>query len=108
MKTYDKAFDALGDPTRRSIFEKLGKGAQPVGKLAAGMRVSRPAVSQHLYVLKDAGLISVRKEGTRNIYQVDQKGVLAMRDYLDQFWDTALANFKLAAERAEKKQSKKK
>jgi DNA-binding transcriptional ArsR family regulator len=102
MKPYEKAFDALGDATRRAIFEKLAKGALPVGRLANGLPVSRPAVSQHLYVLKDAGLIRVQQLGTRNIYRLDEKGILAMRDWLDQFWDTALYNFKIAAESAEK------
>ena len=106
MKPYEKAFDALGDPTRRAIFERLGKGALSVGALAEGLPVSRPAVSQHLYVLKDAGLIDSRQEGTKNIYQVSPKGVAAMRNWLDRFWDTALLQFKLAAEREAAKNKK--
>jgi DNA-binding transcriptional ArsR family regulator len=92
------AFDALGDPTRRLIFEKLGRRPTSVGRLAAGLSVSRPAVSQHLQVLKRAGLVVVRQEGTRRIYRVDPHGVEALRGYLDRFWDRALAAFKAAAE----------
>lgn len=101
MTPIEKAFEALGDRTRRSIFEKLGRGPLAVGKLANGLPISRPAVSQHLFVLKDAGLISVIQQGTRNIYQIEPKGILAMRNYLDALWDTALSNFKLAAEGAQ-------
>src|SRR5215831_2276300 len=92
------AFDALGDPTRRAIFELVGGRPQSVGKLAARTSVSRPAVSQHLRVLKDAGLVSDRQEGTRRIYSLDPRGVMAMRDYLEKFWDRALAAFQAAAE----------
>jgi DNA-binding transcriptional ArsR family regulator len=95
------AFAALGDPTRRLIFERLAKGPLAVGELAAGLPVSRPAVSQHLKVLKDARLVIDRQEGTRRLYQVDAAGVEAMRRYLDRFWDRALAAFKAAAERKE-------
>jgi DNA-binding transcriptional ArsR family regulator len=77
-----------------------------VGALAEGLPVSRPAVSQHLYVLKDAGLIDSRQEGTKNIYQVNPKGVAAMRNWLDRFWDTALLQFKLAAEKEAAKNKK--
>lgn len=92
------AFDALGDPTRRHIFEKLARAPMPVGKLAAGLSITRPAVSQHLRVLKEAGLVVDRQDGTRRIYRVDPRGVDAMRSYLDRFWDRALAAFKAAAE----------
>jgi len=91
-------FAALGDDTRRTIFERVSKRAVSVGKLAEGLAVSRPAVSQHLRVLLDAGLVMQRREGSRCFYQVDPRGVQAMRDYLDRFWDRALAAFKLAAE----------
>src|SRR3982751_2691780 len=91
-------FAALGDDTRRTIFERVSKRAVSVGKLAEGLDVSRPAVSQHLKVLLDAGLVMQRREGSRCFYQVDPRGVQAMRDYLDRFWDRALAAFKLAAE----------
>ena len=90
---------ALGDPTRRSIFERLGNGALPVGRIADGLPVSRPAVSQHLKVLKDAGLVYDRQDGNRRLYAIDHHGVGAMRDYLDQYWNQALAAFKQAAER---------
>ncbi len=91
-------FSALGDPTRRAIFERLAGRPRSVGELAAELPVSRPAVSQHLKVLKEAGLVSDRAEGTRRLYRVDPGGVGAMRDYLDRFWDQALAAFKTAVE----------
>ena len=94
-------FSALGDPTRRAIFERLAGGPRSVGELAAELPVSRPAVSQHLKVLKAAGLVSDRAEGTRRLYRVDPGGVGAMRDYLDRFWDRALAAFKQAVEQEE-------
>jgi|SRR5678816_1025464 len=91
-------FGALSDPTRRGIFEELALRPRSVGELAEKMPVSRPAVSQHLKVLKDAGLVVDRQEGTRRVYSVDPRGVEAMRHYLDRFWDRALAAFKRAAE----------
>ena len=91
-------FAALADPTRRRIFERLAQRPMAVGKLAAGLTVTRPAVSQHLRVLKDAGLVSDEQDGTRRVYRVDPRGVEAMRSYLDRFWDRALAAFKAAAE----------
>jgi DNA-binding transcriptional ArsR family regulator len=94
-------FDALGDPTRRLIFEKLARRPMPVGKLAAGLDITRPAVSQHLKVLKEARLVADRQEGTRRLYRVDPRGVEAMRSYLDRFLDRALAAFKAAAEAEE-------
>jgi DNA-binding transcriptional ArsR family regulator len=93
-----KAFAALGDPTRRLVFERLARRPMSVGRLAQGLSVSRPAVSQHLRALKEAGLVIDRAEGTRRIYQVDPRGVEAMRNYLDRFWDRALVAFKAAAE----------
>ena len=93
-----RLFTALGDPTRQILFDRLGRKPMPVGKLAEGLPISRPAVSQHLKVLLDAGLVSVRQHGTRRLYQVDVRGVEAMRDYLDRFWDRALAAMKRAAE----------
>jgi DNA-binding transcriptional ArsR family regulator len=92
------ALGALGDPTRRAIFERLAERPSAVGELAAGLPVSRPAVSQHLKVLKDAGLVLDRRAGNRRIYQVNPAGVGALRDYLDQFWNRALAAFKAAVE----------
>ena len=91
--------DALGDPTRREIFERLADRPRAVGELAAALPVSRPAVSQHLRVLKQAGLVTDRASGSRRIYQVDPTGVAALRAYLDGFWNRSLASFKLAAER---------
>ena len=98
MTTYQNGFSALADPTRRQIFERLARRPRPVGELADGLPVSRPAVSQHLKVLKAAGLVAGRQEGTRRVYSVDPRGVEAMRHYLDRFWDRALAAFKRAAE----------
>jgi DNA-binding transcriptional ArsR family regulator len=104
MTNTAKAFDALGDPTRRAIFERLARRPQPVGRLAEGTTVSRPAVSQHLKVLKEAGLVVDRQEGTRRVYSVDVRGVMAMRAYLDKFWDHALAAFAAAAARDEEEE----
>lgn len=95
------ALTALGDPTRQSIVELLAARARPVGELAAELPVSRPAVSQHLRVLKEAGLVTDRARGTRRIYQLDPGGLVEVRAYLDSFWTQALASFKEAAERAE-------
>ncbi len=97
MANHAHAFEALGDPTRRTIFERVASRPQSVGKLAARVSVSRPAVSQHLRVLKEAGLVVDRQEGTRRIYSIDMRGVMAMRTYLDKFWDRALAAFQEAA-----------
>jgi DNA-binding transcriptional ArsR family regulator len=102
MSACEKAFNALGDPTRRLIFEKLRDRAMPVVDIANGLPVSRPAVSQHLKVLREAKLITMYQKGTRSICQVDREGVLAMRDYLDKFWNDALAAFKTIAEQTEK------
>jgi DNA-binding transcriptional ArsR family regulator len=93
--------DALGDGTRREIFERLATGPQTVGELAAELPVSRPAVSQHLKVLREAGIVLVRPLGTRRIYQLDPQGVAALRAYFDRFWNQALAAFKAAAEQPE-------
>jgi DNA-binding transcriptional ArsR family regulator len=94
--------EALGDPTRRRIFELLGGGERAVGDLASRLPVSRPAVSQHLRVLEEAGLVRARQEGTRRYYAVDARGVRALRDYFDRFWEAALDDFKAAAERSRK------
>jgi DNA-binding transcriptional ArsR family regulator len=93
-----QAFEALGDRTRREIFERLAVRPHAVGELAEQLPVSRPAVSQHLRVLKGAGLVTDRPAGNRRIYQVDPAGVSALRAYLDQFWNQSLASFKQAAE----------
>jgi DNA-binding transcriptional ArsR family regulator len=89
---------ALGDPTRRAIFERLADQPLAVGQLAGELPVSRPAVSQHLKVLKDAGLVVDRRAGTRRIYRIDPDGVDALRAYLDRFWSKTLAAYKTAVE----------
>jgi DNA-binding transcriptional ArsR family regulator len=99
VKTYEEAMNALGDPTRRAIFEQLAAGPKPVGELAKTLPVSRPAVSQHLRVLKSAGLVAERPQGTRRVYRVDPQGLIALRAYFESFWDGALADFKAEAER---------
>ncbi|GLZ32341.1 transcriptional regulator [Lentzea sp. NBRC 105346] len=93
MGTYQAAFTALGDPTRQLIFERLAAGPLSVGELAASLPVSRPAVSQHLKVLREARLVRSSSVGTRNVYSVDPAGVRAMRDYMDDLWGRALENF---------------
>lgn len=95
---------ALGDPTRQAIFDRLSDGPRPVGVLAAGLPVSRPAVSQHLKVLKDVGLVVDRREGTRRLYQVDPAGLAVLRTYLDRFWERSLAAFEQAATEQEDEQ----
>jgi DNA-binding transcriptional ArsR family regulator len=95
---YDTALAALGDPTRRGVFEKLRHGPQSVGAIARGMPVSRPAVSQHLKVLKEAGLVADRPHGTRRLYYIDPEGIRAVRAWLDQFWDQTLAAFQAEVE----------
>jgi DNA-binding transcriptional ArsR family regulator len=100
--SYAAAFNALGDPTRRAIFELLAQGPLAVVEVAEHMPVSRPAVSQHLKVLMNAGLVMVEPKGRRNHYQIDPTGVVAMRNYLDGMWDVALHAFKLAAENERK------
>jgi DNA-binding transcriptional ArsR family regulator len=92
------AFVALADPTRRQVFERLAHRKRSVGELADGLPVSRPAVSQHLKVLKQAGLVADEQDGTRRVYRIDPRGLQMMRGYLDRFWDRALAAFKAAAE----------
>jgi DNA-binding transcriptional ArsR family regulator len=101
---YQEAFLALADPTRRRVFEQLRHGPKSVGKLAAEMPVSRPAVSQHLGVLKKAGLVCDRAEGTRRVYYIDPNGLAAIRIWLDQFWGDALSAFQAEMEKAESSQ----
>jgi DNA-binding transcriptional ArsR family regulator len=98
VATRTDAFTALGDPTRRAVFELLAEGPTSVGELAALLPVSRPAVSQHLRVLKDAGLVRDHAVGTRRLYQLDPDGIAAVRAYLDRFWGEALGAFKAYAE----------
>jgi DNA-binding transcriptional ArsR family regulator len=95
---YQAGLAALGDPTRRAIFERVAERPSAVGELASALPVSRPAVSQHLKVLKEAGLVRDSADGNRRIYQLDPDGIRALRNYLDRFWNQALASFKEAVE----------
>jgi DNA-binding transcriptional ArsR family regulator len=95
---YELALASLADPTRRRIFERLRAGPAPVGAIARGLPVSRPAVSQHLKVLKEAGLVSDRPEGTRRVYCIDPDGLGELRAWIDAFWDDALASLKAELE----------
>jgi DNA-binding transcriptional ArsR family regulator len=98
VTTDQAALTALAEPTRRAIVEALADGPLPVGQLARRLPVTRPAVSQHLKVLRDAGLVVERAEGTRRLYRLDPRGLAEVRAWIDQFWDRALAAFKDAAE----------
>ncbi|HEX9697035.1 MAG TPA: metalloregulator ArsR/SmtB family transcription factor [Actinomycetota bacterium] len=95
--TYAQKLDALGDPTRRAVLEALRRGPRAVGEIARGLPVSRPAVSQHLKVLKEAGLVVERPEGTRRLYSVDVGGLGEVRSYLESFWSDVLGAFAMAA-----------
>jgi DNA-binding transcriptional ArsR family regulator len=97
MTNHGAVLTALADPTRRAIFERLAAAPRAVGELAGELPVSRPAVSQHLKVLKEAGLVVDRAEGTRRVYSVDSAGVGAIRDYFEQFWQQSLARFSAVA-----------
>ena len=103
---YGNALSALADPTRRLVFERLKSGPQAVGAIARGLPVSRPAVSQHLKILKEAGLVTDRPEGTRRLYFIDPHGLGALRGWLDQFWDQALTAFQSEVERPAKKEER--
>jgi DNA-binding transcriptional ArsR family regulator len=92
--TYADALAALADPTRRRILEELHDGPKPVGALAARLPVSRPAVSQHLKLLKQARLVDDRPDGTRRVYFIDRRGLSAVRAWLDRFWDQALDGYR--------------
>ncbi len=98
MEAYDRLFAALGDPTRRRTLELLREGPRSVGALAARLPVSRPAVSQHLRVLKDAGLVRDERMGAQRLYRVDPRSVEALRAYLDEMWSDALKSFKSRVE----------
>lgn len=102
VMAYQNALAVLADPTRRQVFERLRGGPRPVNLLAAGLPVSRPAVSQHLKVLKQAGLVEERCEGARRIYSVRREGLRELREWLDSFWGDALEAFKLEAESTHK------
>ena len=106
MQTYRaSAWDALGDPTRRAIFERLADGPRAVGELADQLPVSRPAVSQHLKVLKEARLVADRAVGNRRVYQLDPGGLSALRAQLDEFWSKALATYKQVVEQQTEEES---
>ena len=99
MTYVSTALTALADPTRRAIFEQLGDGPRSVGAIARGLPISRPAVSQHLKQLKEAGLVSDHADGTRRIYRIDPAGLGVLRQWLDRFWDDGLAAFKAEADK---------
>jgi DNA-binding transcriptional ArsR family regulator len=102
MANVNSALAALSDPTRRQVFQRLQSGALSVGEIAQDLPVSRPAVSQHLKVLKDAGLVADRAEGARRVYHIDPRGLAAIRTWLDQFWDVALEAYAAEVTRSEK------
>lgn len=106
MTYAEQAFDALGDPTRRAVLKRLRGGERSVGEIAEGMGVSRPAVSQHLKVLKAARLVTVHAVGTRRVYAVDASGIVSLRNWLEGFWDETLTAFKTVAEREATKERK--
>ena len=99
MTYHYAALATLADPTRRLLMERLRSGPRPVGELARGLPMSRPAVSQHLKILKDARLVTDRAEGTRRVYQVDPAGLGEIRRWLDQFWDASLESFRSEVEK---------
>lgn len=96
--TYERKFDALAAPTRRAVLEKLKDGPSSVGALAAALPVSRPAVSQHLKILKEAGLVTEKRNGVKRIYRLDTEGLSELRDYFDRFWDDALDAYRRSLE----------
>ena len=103
---YGSALQSLADPTRRKVFERLKGGPRSVGEIAAGLPVSRPAVSQHLKVLKHVGLVTSQRAANRQIYRIDADGVAGLRDYFDRFWQESLQSFKHAAEKSFKEKSR--
>ena len=100
---YEATLEVLADPTRRAIVDRLRAGPLPVGRLAAGLPVSRPAVSKHLRLMKEAGVVRMTEAGTRNLYGLDLRTLDELRQFLDSFWDASLASFKKAAESSTKK-----
>ena len=103
MDANQNGFSALADPTRRAVFERLRRGPLPVGEIARDLPVSRPAVSQHLRVLKEAGLVSERRDGTRRLYRIEPQALGELRAYFDAFWADALKAFKAAAENEQRR-----
>jgi DNA-binding transcriptional ArsR family regulator len=104
---YGTALAVLADPTRRQVFERLRGGPCPVNALASGLPVSRPAVSQHLKVLREAGLVEERSEGVRRIYSLRREGLMELREWLDSFWGDALEAFKMEAEKSHNAKARK-
>ena len=104
--SYQATLGVLGDPTRQVLVERLRAGPLPVGKLAAGLPVSRPAVSKHLRLMKEAGVVRMTEEGTRNFYELDLQTLDEVLSYLESFWDTSLERFKKAAEASYKERKK--
>ena len=107
MNTYQSSLEALADPTRRAIVERLKEGPAAVGEIAEGLPVTRPAVSQHLRVLEGAGLVSHETHGTRHIYKVELGGLGELRAYIDRLWDESLQRFKQAVEEPAKEKGRK-
>jgi DNA-binding transcriptional ArsR family regulator len=105
MTNHEAVLTALADPTRRAIFERLARSPSAVGELARELPVSRPAVSQHLKILKSAGLVTDQAAGTRRVYSVDSAGVAAIREYFEQFWQQSLASFRTAASKPIKEET---
>ena len=103
---YQATLEMLADPTRQVLVERLRSGPRPVGKLAAGLPVSRPAVSKHLRLMKEAGVVRMTEDGTRNLYELDLGSLDELRRYLDRFWDTSLKRFKTAAEQSYEKRKR--
>jgi DNA-binding transcriptional ArsR family regulator len=101
MTGYGIALEMLADPTRRAILARLRRGDAAVGEIAAELPVSRPAVSKHLKLMKEAGIVRMYANGTRHLYRIDVRGLAEVRSYVEQFWDDALASFKEAAEQKE-------
>ena len=106
-QTANRSFAALAEPARQNIYERLASRPQAVGELASQMPISRPAVSQHLKILKEAGLVTETPQGTRRIYKLDPRGITAMREWLDHTWAQALGDFKTFAEKTEKQEKDK-
>jgi DNA-binding transcriptional ArsR family regulator len=104
--TMDAVLHAIAEPRRRQILELIGPGELSAGEIAARFEVTRPAISQHLTVLSEAGLVSVRREGTRRIYRARPEGLQELREYLDEFWSARLGRLKSAAERAERERTR--
>jgi DNA-binding transcriptional ArsR family regulator len=104
---YGSTLAVLADPTRRRVFERLRAGPRPVNAIASGLPVSRPAVSQHLKVLREAGLVEERSEGVRRIYSLRREGLMELREWLDSFWGDALEAFRLEAEKSHKVKGRK-